>query len=332
MEPVSLALVSDAEGQVASVRMDRPRAPIVERLFAGLAPADAVKRASLVFGLCPMAQSRALAIALASAGVDVEGPSAADALCERVVGLVRACALDGLLGLGAQPKTDLARAAMLASKTRNWSMLADAARRAADHLVSAVDQAWALDDTSPPKPIALLTMLDAADVCARLGDDPDFARFPTLHGVAAECGPAAETFGPGPTIITVTARLRARALVLHRLAEEICAPLRRAELLLTETPVHHDGGCACAVVATSRGPLALRVKLTPDGRIASARSVAPTEWLLHPEGALAAACIGRPAIPETVRHAERVIMSLDPCVGVRVKLSAAVLGRMAADA
>jgi Ni,Fe-hydrogenase I large subunit len=68
---------------------------------------------------------------------------------------------------------------------------------------------------------------------------------------------------------------------------------------------------------TARGLVVHRVRLNGD-RVAGYRIVAPTEWNFHPEGAFAQ---GARRIEGEARAIEakvqRLVASLDPCVGVR---------------
>lgn len=313
MRGVELALVAGAGGTVERIGVARARPLIAPVLLKGLRPEDALKRAGLVFGLCPMAQTAALALALAAAGADVAQAPPLAVWRERVTGWIRAACLDAPAVLGAAPDPDIVRAALATPEPRALMRLA---RRAADRLEALAD---GLGPEPAPAPVRLVPRIDAGWALRRL-DAPDFAARPTCaDGAPGEVGPTAQWYGACTRAVTIADRLRARAAILR--------------LALPDDPaVIAANGRACAVVETGRGPLALMVELAPDGTIARAASAAPTEWLLHPDGALAAALAGLPATDATVRHAARVIMSLDPCVDVRVKLHAEAEGRMAAHA
>ena len=78
---------------------------------------------------------------------------------------------------------------------------------------------------------------------------------------------------------------------------------------------------AAAWVENARGLLVHHVRFE-DGRAATYRIVAPTDWNFHPDGAVAAALVGAPAADrEALRQrAGRVVHSLDPCVACRVEI------------
>src|SRR3546814_14021031 len=69
-------------------------------------------------------------------------------------------------------------------------------------------------------------------------------------------------------------------------------------------------GSGCAVAETVRGPLAYWVRLAA-GRIADLRSVAPTEWVLPPRGALYQwlPCLPDPGATQSTR---RDLAAVDP--------------------
>ncbi len=82
-----------------------------------------------------------------------------------------------------------------------------------------------------------------------------------------------------------------------------------------------SAGVGVARVETARGTLLHRLELAGDG-IAEYLIVAPTEWNFHPQGAFVREISGCPAAsPEAARFAaERVALSLDPCVPCSCRL------------
>jgi coenzyme F420-reducing hydrogenase alpha subunit len=154
---------------------------------------------------------------------------------------------------------------------------------------------------------------------------PGFGAQPTLEGRPAESGalalvahlPLAEALlaGGGRTVF---ARWVARLLDVHRLLVllEEAAPLAagaRARPL-----ARREAGAGAGVADTSRGRLAHAVELRA-GRVASWRTVAPTEWTFHPRGVLVEALQAlTPAA--ALAAAPFLVSALDPCVACRVRV------------
>ncbi|MBK1666235.1 hydrogenase assembly protein HupF, partial [Rhodospirillum rubrum] len=69
------------------------------------------------------------------------------------------------------------------------------------------------------------------------------------------------------------------------------------------------------MVEAARGLLIHRV-VVREGRVARWRILAPTEWNLHPQGALASLLIGCPVsgTEEACLLAHWLVLALDPCV------------------
>lgn len=80
-------------------------------------------------------------------------------------------------------------------------------------------------------------------------------------------------------------------------------------------------GIGCGIAQTARGPLACRVRLE-DGRIADFRTVAPTEWIMHPDGALARALAALHG-DDIARDAHTLIALFDPCAEVALNIEEA---------
>jgi coenzyme F420-reducing hydrogenase alpha subunit len=84
------------------------------------------------------------------------------------------------------------------------------------------------------------------------------------------------------------------------------------------------GGGGIARVETARGTL-LHAARIDDGRIADYAIVAPTEWNLHPAGAMVRELADR-AFEDRAsarRHLHRLTLALDPCVAFEVSLDGA---------
>lgn len=305
-----LALLQEG-GVTRAVRVVDERPLPLSALTRGLSPDAACERVRAVFALCPHAQAQALGAALAAAR-DVEPPETTSPLIERAEALVRRVALHGEPPVLA-PDAGLARQGVIAARAGDWEGLAlaceAAARRA--HAIATTVHGLPCGAAVGPAPF---DPTDLSAIAARLWDDPTFARRPTWNGAPREIGPRAKHGGwqaPSPAL-----RWACAAAELVELATGMADANFRARA--TRPPVARlDAGVGVARVETSRGALIVTARLTHDGRVADARSVAPTEWNLHPDGALAMALVGAPADEAMAR---RVIMSLDPCVDVRVSV------------
>lgn len=172
-----------------------------------------------------------------------------------------------------------------------------------------------------PVPAATLSRigLDGQDWPAwfesRLRARSDFGQRPDVDGQPADIGAWAtsdaarrEAFGRhGPVAARLLAMLAAAfdRIAGLRAAADGCEAAGRA-IAASAAP-----GTGCGVADTVRGPLAYWVRLE-DERIAELRSVAPTEWIVHPRGALARLLRGLPA-DEVRRLARWTVAAFDPC-------------------
>jgi uptake hydrogenase large subunit len=158
---------------------------------------------------------------------------------------------------------------------------------------------------------------------ARLAGDPAFGRQPSLDGLPAEVGAYAACSAAERACFDRAGPLAARLLAMLGSAAALAAALRRVgEGSAPDTHGDPGGrlepGSGCGIAATARGPLAYWVRL--DGaRIAALRSVAPTEWALHPQGPLSALLRGMP-VADGVRCARLAAAAFDPCAVLGVEL------------
>lgn len=160
-------------------------------------------------------------------------------------------------------------------------------------------------------PVHALPELPAGWFAERLAADSGFAERPTLDGRPAVTGPLARHGTAGGTGLAIHAAAR--------LAEVAALPGRMRALLpeLAEdagraAPDAADGAGA-GVAETARGRLAHWMRLE-RGRVADFRSVAPTEWNFHPDGALARGLSGAEAGPGLEERVRLLVTALDPCV------------------
>lgn len=163
-------------------------------------------------------------------------------------------------------------------------------------------------------------ILAMAEIWAACQADPEFPSRPTWHGLPAETGALAR-LQSDPLVGELTRACTGRVLprFVARL-RELARLLAGRDSLAVGMRSLPSGGAA-AWVENARGLLVHHVRFE-DGRAATYRIVAPTEWNFHPEGAVAAALVGAPAADrEKLRQrALRVVHSLDPCVACRVEV------------
>jgi hypothetical protein len=152
-----------------------------------------------------------------------------------------------------------------------------------------------------------------AEVVRRLAADPEFCAAPDRNGTPCDPGPLAAlpareregvaAFGP------LAGRFAAMLAQMRQTADGLRAPAADG----TGAGLRISGwsaGCA----ATARGPLVQILRLSED-RVAAFRAVAPTEWILHPLGALTR-CLS--ALPPDAPEADLrlAIAAFDPCAPV----------------
>lgn len=186
--------------------------------------------------------------------------------------------------------------------------------------------------TLPPGSAAEFAAVSAAEW------NRDFARTPTLHGRPAETGALArwqthplirQQLGHGAGAVRL--RLFARLMDLAQCAEYIAAAddwLANGlanNLIDTCSPAP---GVGIARVETARGILLHRVRLEGTAKQASIAEyavVAPTEWNFHPGGAFVAAMHNMAMTDEAAlrKHAQRLVLALDPCVPCHLEVSRA---------
>lgn len=230
----------------------------------------------------------------------------------------RAAALNDLAaGLGHAVFGDRAPGAMHAAALSTWV----GAVASPLHDLLRVVQDSPLAGLRPPD-VALLPMPAAAWFAARLSADPAFGRHPHADGLPAEVSAYArctraerERFDmAGPVAARLLAMLGAAAALIATLRGAGQGPLPAA----TANACSPSSGSGCAVADTVRGPLAYWVRLDED-RIADLHAVAPTEWALHPRGALHQWLPGLPA--EAAQHSARLaVAAVDPCAVTGIAL------------
>lgn len=327
----------------------RSTRPLASRLFSGRTPEAAVQLAPMLFSLCGRAQGAAAQAAMMAAqGLEVsdvgvlENAIAREAMQEHLWRLL----LDwpALLGLAPQQAEFVRWHTALRSSADNavsaeeiardwlgipvetwlaWERVADLESwwHAADspaarllHAVAATDAGFA-SQTVPLLP-------RETEFQAWWGDDvgESFALLPDWQGKPAETGTLAE-YATLPPISEALRKYPSRVL------PRVLARMRDVLVLATGkggSRMSHEGdgrGTGLAVVETARGKLMHRIRLE-NWNVRDYLIVAPTEWNLHPRGALAAGLVGSDATDATrlLKNARMLMLSLDPCVGYDMEM------------
>jgi hypothetical protein len=348
------------DGCIRGLRVTSSRPDVARTLLNGR-PVQAVQAAvPALFAVCGTSQSVACHLALAAAcghavaSTLAAGPAsvAIETLCETACQVL----LRWPTWLGERPSPSAvaaARALMLHSLERS-SPPAPVREACAQTVFGCGAEAWlALPDWpavlgwathgGTPAARVLASMLGVDDAAghhhratgllppadadlalplARLAlADPAYSARPTWQGLAAETGARARLFKdplmhqragrPGsPMALRLAARLRELASLLDGRHESAagCATL--------------DSGVGVGWVENARG-LLLHVARVQGDRVLDYRIVAPTEWNLHPQGALARDLLDTPvhSPEEALARATRSVRSLDPCVAWTVELA-----------
>lgn len=316
-----------ADGRVAALDPVATRRLPAAALMLGRTPSEALALTRTLHAACPRAQeiatARALEAALGQPAPDArETTRDAALLAEAAFSLAFTLLAVWPAFLGrppvAPPLTALRAAARAVAAAETGPVRAAALaglRAAADEAARAFGALDLPNDPAPSPAPSPLPLLPAEWYASRLGDQR-FAMAPSLDGSAREPGVAARAGAPlsGPSLNA--SRLLARQAEL-------------AAIAAGENPFRHGGvavlnGEAVSVVETARGPLAVLV-VVRGGHIARFASVAPTEWLMHPDGALARAVVGLPDDATLPGRAGAALAALDPCCPCRISADDRVL-------
>ncbi|EPK5022124.1 TPA: HoxV [Pseudomonas aeruginosa] len=146
-----------------------------------------------------------------------------------------------------------------------------------------------------------------------------FVRRPELAGQPCETGAWTRAHAASsPVCDNAWLRLGARLADLAELSLEHPRPLALGALAMAE-------GQALAWCETARGLLLHRVHVEthgPQPRICDYQILAPTEWNLHPRGALARALEALPCDSSVRRQAELLLAVYDPCLAYQIEVGA----------
>lgn len=319
-ETCHIRLAPGPAGRMA-VRVEGRRLGPVRGLFAGRPSAEAPALARRLFPVCGAAQEIATARAI-EAAQDRRAPKGVVAARARMLTAeagfahVWRAAIDWPRLLGRPPQVGAAKAARAALARLEQGMNARAAGELADLLEDAtlftpVEMAlkarldpclWSsLDAPLGPRP--------AAWFARHLATTPSFAIQPEVAGAPADPLPG----------LSKGARLADRLDALREAARGLARALRDGPAPEAETTLHRPGrDTGCGVAQTARGPLACLVRLDA-GCVAEMRVIAPTEWVMHPQGALARA-LGLLTGPDTRARAQALVALFDPCAELRLEM------------
>lgn len=163
------------------------------------------------------------------------------------------------------------------------------------------------------------------EIAEAMRGDAAFSHQPNWQGAALETGALArQRQHPLLRALTATegnsifARMVARLIELMRLADAMHPASDNAGAgWIGSQPLGKGSGIAW--VETARGLLMHRVA-SDGGRILDYRTIAPTEWNFHADGALIQGLRGMPAANEAAARskAEWLVQSLDPCVAYEI--------------
>lgn len=163
------------------------------------------------------------------------------------------------------------------------------------------------------------------EIAEAMHEDPAFSHQPNWRGAALETGALARQ-RQHPLLRALTAaegnsvfsRVVARLIELMRLADAMRTATDNAcANWIGSQPLGKGAGIAW--VETARGLLTHRVA-SDGGRILDYRTIAPTEWNFHANGALVQGLRGMAAASEAAARskAEWLVQSLDPCVAYEI--------------
>ena len=309
-----------------SARIERPR--VAERLFAGRTAAEAETLAGTIFAIC----GRSQAVAAACAREAAEGRVPDDATQRsRALRVAAETAQEHLWRLaadwprlaGGEPDTQ-----RLAAGRAVLSPLLDAAGTGGSDASARAARDWAqaaLFGISPSDFLSMETMAALAGWLRGAGTPATGLALAILEHHGRD-GAADTAFLPPATQLLAGRDFVVpddiKSLVLRFPRDGIhCADAAMAfEALGGSGEARHGSasvsGDGFGWVETARGLLVHRARLE-DGRIASWRIVAPTEWNFHPAGAFAKAAATLEPGPGLEAKVRWIVGTLDPCVAVR---------------
>lgn len=300
-----------AGGVVTDVSVRSIRSLSLASRFVGRPIEDAIEAVGLLHAVCGVSHAAALTFAAAeSTGRSLDGPEierwhrrlAAERIGEHLRELAR------LAPVGAFPiiRDALAAAHTIAQGSERDLTPIDKALRLAPDWFANVGPGGIPDALGSTDDLAIVTALES---------DETFPALPHLAGRHPETGPASRLGLAAATPGAVdAARLSEAKAALGELASRGIISLNDG--WLTAGALRDSTGYAS--VESPRGRLYYLAVVQGDGRLRSARVVAPTEWNFHPEGPFARALAGIRPDGEPRAAVARLAAQFSPCVSVEI--------------
>lgn len=290
-------------------------------VFIGRTPDEAKKLAGQIFSLCPIAQSVALALACDAAqnfmpDIATQRQRAVALRAERLSEMLRSTFLDWP-GEPPPPQEflSLREALRILREQPQDPRLGDALEKLglfdggrifARHSAEIVEN-FDGENFDP------LILADDEKIAEHLGADQNFALRPHLDGRAPETGASARQGQGGG----VAQRLEARRADMVASFEL----LRGGEPPERELVGFVQHNKAFGVVDSARGRLYHHVEIF-EGRIETARILAPTEWNFAARGPFVKSALGVKIPGDPQQALERLAFVFDPCLRVKVEILA----------
>jgi len=153
---------------------------------------------------------------------------------------------------------------------------------------------------------------DVSTIAGRLVRAPDFGRAPGADGHAADVTPLPMLPEPARRACAALGPVAGRLAAAMFDARQTARCLRAVETApAADIAAPLPDGWGAGSAATARGPLVQALRIA-HGRVEAFRSVAPTEWMLHPDGALMR-CLARLPQGATEADIRLAFAAFDPC-------------------
>jgi hypothetical protein len=347
--------LAQAGGRITriEVRSERARA---EALISQAAPGEAPQRAASLYGVCAQAHRLAATGALHAALGDATPPpqvrlaerartewmfelgreilidwprlaAGTDAAATRWAAALRDLAA-GRIAPGDRAARELLEGAVLGETADAWfgrwerAALTGWIEAAGSVAAETARRLIAGEPRAPLLAAPLLGTPDAAELAARIANDPGFALRPDWRGEPHETGPLSRQWesvrrqaalGDRPVLARYLARVRELADLLLQINKTFSRTVKNFSEFFT-MQASSGGGEGVACVQTARGLLVHWVAARENG-IRDYRIVAPTEWNFHPDGPFARSLRSLAAADrgEAERGVRWLAQAFDPC-------------------
>lgn len=309
-------------GQVRAVRVHSTRPPNFSALLAGRSASEVARLIPSLFSVCRVAQGAAAFEALGLAGRPEQFLALALETLEHHAWHFD---VEWPRALGLEPRASDLRATLQVLRGCPREQIIEhfraklGALMQPDALGSVFVARCAQLDSGLRWPTPHIGHPTLADCEAGLAAEAQFAARPTLKGRPVEVGSLARVFHHAQVQTWgrelgwgLETRARARLLDANQAVDAL-----EAQSMRSPEVVEVCAGVRAALVEVVRGPLVHRVECQ-SSRVVTWRSVAPTEWSFHPDGALQSLVgLVAPAVQDTARL---LVALLDPCVGCTIEV------------